>query len=75
MKQSEIKELSTEELVEHIENKTMTLDKMVLSHKVSEIENPLCLSLLIFKFLSFHCNCRNPTKFLSDIAMENLSIR
>ena len=41
----------------------------------SEIENPLCLSLLIFKFLSFHCNCRNPTKFLSDIAMENLSIR
>ena len=43
MKQSEIKELSTEELVEHIENKTMTLDKMILSHKVSEIENPLSI--------------------------------
>ena len=43
MKQSEIKELSTEELVEHIENKTMALDKMKLSHKVSEIENPLSI--------------------------------
>ena len=43
MKQSEIKGLSTEELVEHIENKTMNLDKMKLSHKVSEIENPLTI--------------------------------
>lgn len=43
MKQSEIKELSTEELVEHIENKTATLEKMKLSHKVSEIENPLSI--------------------------------
>lgn len=43
MKQSEIKELSTEELVEHIENKSVSLDKMILTHKVSEIENPLSI--------------------------------
>ena len=43
MKQSEVKGLSTEELVEHIENKSIALDKMVLSHKVSEIENPLTI--------------------------------
>ncbi len=43
MKQSEIKELSTEELVEHIENKTIALEKMVLAHRVSEIENPLTI--------------------------------
>ena len=43
MKQSEIKELSTEEVVEHIENQSMILGKMVLSHKVSEMENPLTI--------------------------------
>lgn len=43
MKQSEIKELTTEELVEHIDNKVASLQKMKLAHRVSENENPLTI--------------------------------
>lgn len=43
MKQSEIKEMSTEEIVEQIENKELELSKKKLTHKVSEIENPLTI--------------------------------
>lgn len=43
MKQSEINEMTTEEIVEQIENKEFSLSKMKLTHKVSEMENPLTI--------------------------------
>jgi large subunit ribosomal protein L29 len=41
MKQSEIAELSTPELIENIDEKTVLLGKMKLNHSVSEDENPI----------------------------------
>lgn len=41
MKQSEINELSTDELVEHIEAKTEAYHKKKLNHKITENENPI----------------------------------
>ncbi|MFP5470733.1 MAG: 50S ribosomal protein L29 [Bacteroidia bacterium] len=43
MKQSEIKEMTTEEIVEQIGNKEISLSKMKLTHRVSEMENPLTI--------------------------------
>jgi large subunit ribosomal protein L29 len=43
MKQSEIKEMTTDEIVEQIENKEISLSKLKLTHRVSEIENPLTI--------------------------------
>lgn len=43
MKQSEIKELSTQEIAEQIENKEFSLSKLKLGHKVTEIENPMSI--------------------------------
>ncbi len=41
MKQSEIKELSAEEVVERIEVETASLQKLKIMHTVSPLENPL----------------------------------
>lgn len=41
MKQSEIKELSTEEVVERVEVETAALQKLKMIHTVSPLENPL----------------------------------
>ncbi len=41
MKQSEVKELSANELVERIEVETATLQKLKMVHTVSPLENPL----------------------------------
>lgn len=41
MKQSEIKELTTEEIVERIEVETSALQKLKITHVVSPLENPL----------------------------------
>ena len=41
MKQSEIKELSTVELIERIETEKKQLLKMKLNHAVSPLENPM----------------------------------
>jgi len=41
MKQSEIKELTTDEVVEKIEVETATLQKLKIMHVVSPLENPL----------------------------------
>ncbi len=41
MKQSEIKELSTEEVVERVEVETAALQKLRMIHTVSPLENPL----------------------------------
>jgi large subunit ribosomal protein L29 len=41
MKQSEIKELSAEEVVERIEVETASLQKLKVMHTVSPLENPL----------------------------------
>ncbi len=43
MTQAEINELSTPELIEHIDEKTITLGKLKLNHSVSEDENPIGL--------------------------------
>ncbi len=43
MKQSEIKEFSTEELLERLEDQQGSLAKLKLNHKVSELENPLSI--------------------------------
>ncbi|PID88633.1 MAG: 50S ribosomal protein L29 [Bacteroidia bacterium] len=43
MKNSEIKELSTAELVERIEIETNDLAKMEMNHIISPIENPLLI--------------------------------
>ena len=44
MKMSEIKELSTNELVERIETEKNTLVRMRLNHAVSPLDNPLKLN-------------------------------
>lgn len=41
MTQAEIKELSTPELIENIDEAVVKLDKLKLNHSVSEIENPM----------------------------------
>jgi large subunit ribosomal protein L29 len=41
MKQSEVKELTTNEIVERIEVETATLQKLKMVHTVSPLENPL----------------------------------
>lgn len=43
MKNSEIKSLSTEELVEKIKTESETLRKMKFSHSISPLENPMRL--------------------------------
>ena len=43
MKNSEIKELSTAEIVERIEIEKGDLDKLELNHIISPIENPLLI--------------------------------
>lgn len=43
MKQSEISELSTPELIERIENEESTLGKMQMAHVVSPMDNPMQL--------------------------------
>ena len=44
MKNQVIKELSTPELIERLEEEQAQLQKMKLHHKVSELENPRKLS-------------------------------
>ncbi len=44
MKNQVIKELSTPELIERLEEEQSQLQKMKLHHKVSELENPRKLS-------------------------------
>jgi len=43
MKNSEIKELTTAEIVERIEMEKNNLDKMKMNHVISPIENPLLI--------------------------------
>ena len=43
MKNSEIKELTTAEIVERIEMENNNLDKMKMNHVISPIENPLLI--------------------------------
>jgi len=43
MKYSEVKELSTAELVERIEIERKDLDKLEMNHIISPIENPLLI--------------------------------
>lgn len=43
MKQSEIKELTTDEVVERIEVETSTVQKLKMMHVVSPLENPLTI--------------------------------
>ena len=43
MKYSEVKELSTAELVERIEIERNDLDKLEMNHIISPIENPLLI--------------------------------
>jgi len=40
MKASEIKELSTQDIVEQIDNHTKTLTRLRLNHAVSPLDNP-----------------------------------
>jgi large subunit ribosomal protein L29 len=40
MKSSEIKELSNQELLEHIDNEKTSLVRMKLNHAISPLENP-----------------------------------
>ncbi len=40
MKSSEIKELSNQELLEHIDNEKSSLVRMKLNHAISPLENP-----------------------------------
>ena len=40
MKSSEIKELSNQELLEHIDNEKTSLVRMTLNHAISPLENP-----------------------------------
>jgi large subunit ribosomal protein L29 len=44
MKQQVIRELSTPELIERLEEEESQLQKMKLHHKVSELENPRKIS-------------------------------
>ena len=41
MKASELKELTKEELMESLEGKTESLNKLKINHKVAELENPI----------------------------------
>lgn len=41
MKASEIKELTKEELIENLGEKTELLNKLKVNHKVAELENPI----------------------------------
>ena len=43
MKQSEIKELTTEEVVERIEVEVTSVQKLKMMHVVSPLENPLTI--------------------------------
>jgi large subunit ribosomal protein L29 len=40
MKSSEIKELSNQELLEHIDNEKTSIVRMKLNHAISPLENP-----------------------------------
>ncbi|MCK7539232.1 MAG: 50S ribosomal protein L29 [Marinilabiliales bacterium] len=40
MKSSEIRELSNQELLEHIDNEKTSLVRMKLNHAISPLENP-----------------------------------
>jgi len=40
MKSSEIKELSNQELLEHIDNEKSSIVRMKLNHAISPLENP-----------------------------------
>jgi large subunit ribosomal protein L29 len=41
MKPSEIKELTTREIEERIDNEKSTLTRLVLSHNISPLDNPM----------------------------------
>ena len=41
MKSLELKDLSTSDLIERIEELEIKQEKLILSHKVSQLENPL----------------------------------
>jgi large subunit ribosomal protein L29 len=43
MKQSEIVQLTTDELVERIEGETSSLDTLKMTHSVSQLENPMLI--------------------------------
>ena len=43
MTQAEIKELSTPELIEQIDEAVVNLERKKLNHSVSEIENPISI--------------------------------
>ncbi len=43
MKQSEVTQLTTDELLERIENEREALEKLQMSHTVSQLENPMVL--------------------------------
>ena len=44
MKSSEIKELSTQEILERIDNETAALTRMKLNHAISPLDNPNVIS-------------------------------
>lgn len=46
MKQEEITQLSLEDLKDRLDNSTEQLEKLILTHKVSPIENPLQIKSL-----------------------------
>lgn len=46
MKPTDIKELSIKELLSSIESKKMTIMKLKISNKVSQLENPIQLRFL-----------------------------
>ncbi|MAX80833.1 MAG: 50S ribosomal protein L29 [Crocinitomicaceae bacterium] len=43
MKQSEIVQLTTDELVERIEGESSSLDTLKITHSVSQLENPMLI--------------------------------
>ncbi|PKR81225.1 50S ribosomal protein L29 [Brumimicrobium salinarum] len=46
MKQEEITQLSVEDLKDRLDNSTEKMEKMILTHKVSPLENPLQIKVL-----------------------------
>lgn len=46
MKQEEITQLSLEDLKDRLDNSTEKMGKMILTHKVSPLENPLQIKTL-----------------------------
>jgi large subunit ribosomal protein L29 len=46
MKQEEITQLSLEDLKDRLDNSTEKMEKMILTHKVSPLENPLQIKSL-----------------------------